>query len=68
MTFHLYQDLRGEFRWRLVARNGRVVADSAEGYYDEGNLRRALEHICADLGVAEPIIVGLNDNSVGPGE
>jgi uncharacterized protein YegP (UPF0339 family) len=29
---YFYRDRRGEIRWRLVARNGRIVADSGEGY------------------------------------
>lgn len=32
MKFEAYQDAAGEWRWRLKAKNGRVVADSAEGY------------------------------------
>jgi uncharacterized protein YegP (UPF0339 family) len=28
----LYQDKAGEWRWRRVAKNGEVVADSGEGY------------------------------------
>ena len=31
-TFELYEDRQGEFRWRLVHRNGNVIADSGEGY------------------------------------
>ena len=27
-----YQDSQGEWRWRAVSTNGRVVADSGEGY------------------------------------
>jgi uncharacterized protein YegP (UPF0339 family) len=30
--FEVYTDTKGEYRWRLVAANGRTVADSAEGY------------------------------------
>ncbi len=30
--FTIYTDARGEYRWRLKANNGRIVADSAEGY------------------------------------
>lgn len=30
--FHLYIDEAGEHRWRRVAPNGEVVADSGEGY------------------------------------
>lgn len=32
MKFHLYRDAKREWRWRLVARNGRIVATSGEGY------------------------------------
>ena len=27
-----YLDRAHEYRWRLLARNGRIIADSAEGY------------------------------------
>ena len=30
--FYIYKDPEGERRWRLRADNGRVVADSGEGY------------------------------------
>jgi hypothetical protein len=29
---HLYQDISGSWRWPAVARNGKTVADSGEGY------------------------------------
>jgi len=32
MTFHIYQDHKNEWRWRLKAANGKVLADSGEGY------------------------------------
>lgn len=41
MKFHIYQDKRGEWRWRLKARNGRIVADSGEGYVTRGGALRA---------------------------
>jgi uncharacterized protein len=31
-TFKIYKDAKGEFRWRLLADNYKIVADSAEGY------------------------------------
>jgi uncharacterized protein YegP (UPF0339 family) len=37
----IYQDSSGEWRWRLVAKNGRIVADSAEGYSKLSNAERA---------------------------
>lgn len=30
--FVAYKDAMGEWRWRLFAVNGRIIADSAEGY------------------------------------
>ena len=32
MTFYIYKDRAGEWRWHLKAANGRIVADSGEGY------------------------------------
>jgi uncharacterized protein YegP (UPF0339 family) len=31
-TVHLYVDESGEWRWRRQSENGRIVADSSEGY------------------------------------
>lgn len=41
ISFQTYPDHGGEWRWRALARNGRVVADSAEGYKTERNADRA---------------------------
>ena len=32
MKASIYQDKKREWRWRIKARNGRIVADSGEGY------------------------------------
>jgi uncharacterized protein YegP (UPF0339 family) len=39
----IYKDKAGEFRWRRVARNGRIVADSGEGYVSATNAIRAVK-------------------------
>jgi uncharacterized protein YegP (UPF0339 family) len=36
----VYRDRAGEWRWRLTV-NGRIVADSGEGYSSMSNARRA---------------------------
>lgn len=36
-----YQDKQGQWRWRVRAGNGLIVADSAEGYASRRNVRRA---------------------------
>jgi uncharacterized protein YegP (UPF0339 family) len=35
MTYYYYKDAKGEWRWRLKASNGRILADSGEGYTTE---------------------------------
>lgn len=57
LEFVICQDLRGEWRWRLVAPNGRVMADSAEGYLDPTNVRDALDRILSGIGDREYSIV-----------
>jgi uncharacterized protein YegP (UPF0339 family) len=42
-AFHVYKDDAGEWRWHLKAANGRVVADSGEGYRDRGGCIHAIE-------------------------
>ena len=40
MTHQYYKDTKGEWRWRLKASNGRIIADSAEGYKNEAGMPR----------------------------
>ena len=35
MTYIYYKDAKDEWRWRLKAANGRIIADSGEGYTTE---------------------------------
>lgn len=42
-AFHVFKDTAGEWRWHLKATNGRVVADSGEGYRDRGDCIHAIE-------------------------
>lgn len=41
----IYYPARDGWRWRLVARNGRIVADSGEPYESESNVRRAITRL-----------------------
>ncbi|HUV37497.1 MAG TPA: DUF1508 domain-containing protein [Patescibacteria group bacterium] len=41
--FELYKDSAGEFRWRLRANNGKVIATSGEGYKAHGDCKRGIE-------------------------
>ncbi|HVF67805.1 MAG TPA: DUF1508 domain-containing protein [Pyrinomonadaceae bacterium] len=42
-AFHVYKDGAGEWRWNLKAANGRIIADSGEGYHDRGDCIHAIE-------------------------
>ena len=43
MTYVYYQDQKGEWRWRLKAANGKIVADSAESYTTKQECRDDIE-------------------------
>lgn len=57
MTFEVYRSLdpnpKQAYRWRLVAKNGRVVADSGEGYSRKYDALRAITMIRADANGAQ---------------
>ena len=39
--FEVYEDSAGEWRWRGIAGNGEIIADSGEGYATKANAERA---------------------------
>ena len=43
----IYQDKSGQWRWKLKAGNGRIIADSAEGYTTEQGAKRASKQVMA---------------------
>ena len=47
--FVMYQDNRGEWRWRLRDGNYRTTADSGEGYASKSNCKRAIENVKRDV-------------------
>ena len=42
MILEKYQDRKKEYRWRIKSPNGRIMADSGEGYSTKGALTQAL--------------------------
>ena len=40
----IFQDENQEYRWH-AKRNGRIVAESGEGYKRKGTLKKTLEHL-----------------------
>jgi uncharacterized protein YegP (UPF0339 family) len=51
-TFDVYEDAAGEYRWRLVHRNGNIIADSGEGYTDQNEAEEAVERVQGYVGDA----------------
>ena len=49
MYTEFYEDKAGEWRWRLIANNGRIIADSAEGYVSLSNAQRAWRRVIKAL-------------------
>lgn len=50
--FQVYRDRANEYRWRLIAPNGKTIADSGEGYYDRAGAKRATENVRLRIGNA----------------
>ena len=52
----IYRDARGEWRWRLRASNGRILADSGEGYRRRASVRKAVECVRSILADDVPVV------------
>jgi uncharacterized protein YegP (UPF0339 family) len=64
MVFHIYQDVRNEWRWYLAAPNGARLAVSGEGYARRGECALAIKRLVAELHVAAAAPM-VNDH-IGP--
>jgi uncharacterized protein YegP (UPF0339 family) len=45
LNFFVYQDALRQYRWRLKASNGRIIADSGEGYKNLSDCQHAINLI-----------------------
>lgn len=52
----VYEDASGAWRWRLVASNGRTVADSAEAYSSKTKAYNAADRLYEIAGDAAMIV------------
>ena len=43
--FELYKDKKGEFRWRLIAPNGQVIANAGEGYKSKESAKNGIDSV-----------------------
>ena len=58
VAFELYEDAGGEWRWRLVHRNGNRLADSGEGYTERSEAANAIERVKRYVPEADTLTVG----------
>jgi hypothetical protein len=45
LTFEVYKDAKGEFRWRLKAANNQIIGTSGEGYRAKADCMNAIDTI-----------------------
>ena len=50
LTYRVFKDEAGEWRWHLRASNGRIIADSGEGYRDRGDCLHGIERVKGSVG------------------
>lgn len=56
-TFEVFQDGDGDWRWRLVATNGNIIADSGEGYTTKQGVKRGIQSVKTNAPQAEITVV-----------
>ena len=45
MRIEIYEDSAHRWRWRAIEANGRIIADSAEGYISKSHAERAADNV-----------------------
>ena len=51
--FNVYQNKAEEWRWRFIASNGKIIADSGEGYHNRADCVHGIELIKREAPEAE---------------
>jgi uncharacterized protein len=52
-TFELFKDRQGQFRWRLRASNGKIIADSGEGYVQKADCQHGIDLVKSEAAGSE---------------
>ena len=42
MQYRIYRDIASHWRWRLIASNNRIIADSGESYWNKSDCMSAI--------------------------
>ncbi|SDJ20147.1 Uncharacterized conserved protein YegP, UPF0339 family [Halovenus aranensis] len=49
-AFELYRDSAGQYRWRLLHKNGNILADSGQGYTSRQKARNGIDSVQSNVG------------------
>lgn len=52
----IYVDKAGEWRWRLRASNGKIIADGSEGYCRRKAATNAVQRVYAAIAATPPVV------------
>lgn len=58
-VFDVYRDSTGQWRWRLWAKNGKIVADSAEGYANKAHAVKMCDRLTDGLSASAVFVEGV---------
>jgi uncharacterized protein YegP (UPF0339 family) len=58
-NFEVFEDAAGEYRWRVRTRNGKIVADSGEGYTERNDAEEAVDRVREYAPAADLLDIGL---------
>jgi len=50
MVYQVYRDAHGQWRWRLIAGNHRIIANSGEGYFNKSDCLHAIDLVAGSSG------------------
>jgi uncharacterized protein YegP (UPF0339 family) len=53
LKFEVYQDNKGEYRWRVLATNGQTIGSSSEGYKAKADCEKAVDTVKKGAAKAE---------------
>jgi uncharacterized protein len=53
LKFEVYQDNKGEHRWRVIASNGQTIGSSSEGYKAKADAEKAIDVVKKGAAKAE---------------
>ncbi|HTK76242.1 MAG TPA: DUF1508 domain-containing protein [Gemmataceae bacterium] len=53
LKFEVYQDNKGEYRWRVIATNGQTIGSSSEGYKAKADCEKAVDTVKKGAAKAE---------------